>query len=578
MKNKKEPVEKTEGYAPVAKDKIRILPLGGMREIGMNMTVIEYENDIIIIDCGIAFPDENMPGVDTIIPDFTYLRQHKENIRGLFFTHGHEDHIGAVAWFMREFAIPVYGTPLTIKLANNKLQDVDRGGSENNDKNDPRFHVVEAGETVQAGKFRVEFIHVNHSIADACALAIHTPLGAIIHSGDFKIDFTPIDGKPIALNRFSELGQEGVLALLLESTNVEIPGVTPSETLVGESFSEIFANSKGRVFVATFSSNVFRIQQVISAAEEHKRKYVLLGYSMNKVFEAADSLGYITYNKDNLIEVWDAKQFEDHELVFITTGSQGEFNAALSRMAFSEHKHVNIKKGDTVILSSSKIPGNEKSIYRVINELFKIGADVYYESLDEIHVSGHAYRDELQLLINLCNPHYFIPVHGEYRHLHKNAELARSQGIPNDRVFILNNGDIFEFNKYEGAIAGFVEESTGVLIDGGGVGDVNKGVLRERKLLGDDGVVTCSMVVNTKKNVLAASPEIQALGFIYTDDRDILVKNIQKAVEAYAEKTKKKDRQLSKWLRHSQLREQIRNVLYSETKRRPMVILSVLEI
>lgn len=562
---------------PAARDKVRILPLGGMNEIGKNMYVVEYNNDIIVIDCGIAFPDEDTPGIDQIIPDFTYLQSRKQNIRGLFLTHGHEDHIGAVAWFMSQFNCPVYGAPMTIKLANNKLLDSERGGSEKNAKLEKRFAVVQPGSTVQAGKLKVEFIHVNHSIADACALAIHTPYGAVIHSGDFKVDFTPIHGRPIDLARFAELGKEGVLALLLESTNIEMAGVTPSEQMVSQSFSEIFSQVKGRIFVATFSSNVSRIQQIISAAEEHNRKFVLLGYSMNKVFEAADSLGYINYNKNNKIDVWDAKRFSDDELVFITTGSQGEPMAALSRMAFSEHKHVNIKDGDTVILSSSMIPGNEKSIYRVIDELFKIGAEVIYARLADIHVSGHAYREELKLILSLTKPQHFVPIHGDYRHLYKSAKLAKEMGVFPQNVHILANGDILEINNKEGAIVGFIEESNGLLIDGMGYGNYSEVTLIERKRLGDDGVVTCAMAVDRNKNVLVGEPEIQALGFIFSEDTKILTRSIRKVIKDYANK-QKKDKNLAARMRHAQLREAIRSQLFKDTKRRPMVILSVIEI
>lgn len=574
-KAKKRPYE---DYKPLAPGKLRIIPLGGMREIGKNMTALEYGDDLIVVDVGMAFPDEDMPGIDSIIPDFTYIRKKAHKLRGVFLTHGHEDHIGAIAWFMQEFSCPIYGRPLTIQLANNKFLDQDRGGSSKNAKNDPRFKVVEPGDHIQAGAFQVEFIHVNHSIADACALAIKTPLGTIIHSGDFKVDFTPPNGTPIDLNRFAELGDEGVLGLIMESTNVERAGLTPSETMVGETFANLFSQIQGRIFVATFSSNVFRVQQIISAAEAHNRKFVILGYSMNKVFEAADSLGYIHYKPDSKIEIWDAKRFPDEQLVYITTGSQGEPMAALSRMAFSEHKQVNIKKGDTVILSSSAIPGNEKSIYRVINELFKIGADVIYESLADIHVSGHAYRGELELMLSLCKPQYFIPAHGEYRHLHKNAQLAKDQGIPEDRIFILNNGDVLDLDRKSASITDFIEESAGLMIDGLGVGDVDRLVLSERKLLADDGVVSCAMVVNSRKNVLAAKPIIQALGLMYAQDDDKLVGEITQKIEQYASVAQKKQNSLAQALRQNQLRDQISSQIYKVTKRRPMVIISVIDI
>lgn len=560
--------------------KLRMIPLGGMREIGGNMTLYSYGEDLIIVDCGISFPDEQMPGVDALIPDFTYLRRHAREIRGLFLTHGHEDHIGAVAWLLREFNIPVYGGALTMKLVENKMNDRERGGQSQGQgvALDPRLHVVQKGDVVRAGKFSVEFIHVNHSIADAFALAISTPAGRLIHSGDFKVDFTPVQGAPIDLNRIAELGNEGVLALVLESTNVEHPGTTPSEQIVAQSFSELFNEARGRIFVATFSSNVFRIQQIIDAAEAHKRKFCLLGYSMNKVFEAADQLGYLHYHPESHIEVWDVEHYPDDQILIITTGTQGEPMSALSRMAFSEHRQVNIKEGDTVILSSSMIPGNEKSIYRVINELFKIGADVVYEKLQIIHVSGHAYRDELQLMINLVHPKYFIPAHGEYRHLHKNAQLAHSQGISKEHIFLLNNGDILELDQKEGAIRGFVEESAPILVDGSGVGDVDQAVLRERQLLAEDGVISVVMVVDRERNQLAADPEVYALGFIYQADRDRLLNIVKTRIQEEVHKLGRSDKPLARSLRANQFRELLRSVLYAETKRRPVMMISVVEL
>lgn len=574
------PFSKTDsaGAAVGSPPKVKMIPLGGMREIGKNMTLYEYGNDIILVDVGTTFPDDDMPGVELIIPDFTYLRSRAANIRGVFLTHGHEDHIGAIAWFMREFHCPVYGAPLTAKLVENKLSDTQRGGGDIAIHADPRLHVVHAGDVIRAGVFEVEFIHVNHSIADACALAIKTPEGVIVHSGDFKVDFTPEHGDPIDLHRFAELGEAGVLALVLESTNVEVPGTTPSEKMVGKSFHELFGDINGRIFVATFSSNVFRLQQIITAAETHKRKVALLGYSMQKVFEAANSLGYIHYDSDTLIEPWDAERYPDHEVVFITTGTQGEPMSALSRMAFSEHRQVNIKEGDTVLLSSSIIPGNERSIYRVINELYKRGAAVIYEKLADIHVSGHAYREELRLLIDLIRPAYFIPAHGEFRHLYKNAQLAEEQGIPKDQIFLLNNGDILELNQNCAYVSGFVEETAGVIIDGSGVGDVDQMVLRERKLLADDGVVTCFIAVNARENRLAAEPDIQALGYIYEADTERVIKSCRQRVQQFAEKARKQKKTLSQELRQNHFRDQIRNELFQQSKRRPVVILSVIEV
>lgn len=558
---------------------LRLLPLGGLREIGCNMTVYEYGNDAIVVDCGTSFPDADTPGVDLIIPDFTYIRSIQGKLRGVFLTHGHEDHIGAIAWFMREFDCPVYGAPLTIKLAANKLSDTQHGGSSDRSARDvdPRLKIIREGERIQAGVFNVEFIHVNHSIADACALAIRTPVGLVVHTGDFKVDFTPVHGDPINLTRFAELGREGVLALFMESTNIEIPGNSPSERMVGRSFSEIFDDAPGRIFVATFSSNVFRIQQAISAAEANNRKVVLLGYSMLKVFEAADSLGYIHYAPDTIVEPWDAERYPDNRLVYLTTGSQGEPMSALSRMAFSAHRQVNIKEGDTVLLSSSMIPGNEKSIYRVINELFKAGANVIYEKLADLHVSGHAYRGELQLIFNLCHPKFFIPAHGEYRHIYKNAEMAHEQGLAKDHIFLLNNGDVLEFTEDSAEISDYIEESGGVLVDGALVGGIDELVLRERRLLADDGVIVCSIVVDRRKNKLATDPNLQALGFGYAGDVDTLIEGLKQEILNYVEHMDQK-RPLGQALKQNALRELIRKMIYSETKRRPMVLISVSEI
>lgn len=556
------------------KKKLTVIPLGGMREIGKNMTLFGYGDDYIIVDCGTTFPDEEAPGVDIIIPDFTFLRSIAGQIRGLFLTHGHEDHIGAVAYFLREFGCPVYGTPLTIKLVENKLTDGGRGGRKVIDS-DPRLHVVSTGDQIKAGAFSVEFIHVNHSIADACALALKTPVGTLVHTGDFKVDFTPVHGDPIDLNRFAQLGSEGVLALFMESTNVEIPGMTPSEQRVENSFREYFDDAKGRIFVATFSSNVFRLQQIITVAEEYHRKVVLLGYSMQKIFEAANSLSYLHYKPDTLIEAWDAERYPDNELLYIATGTQGEPMSALTRIAFSEHKQVNIKEGDTVLLSSSFIPGNEKSIYKVINELFKRGARVIYEKLADIHVSGHAYQDELRLMIDLVHPRYFIPAHGEFRHLYKNAELAQSQGIPADRIFLLSNGDQLELDESQGAITGYIEQP-GVLIDGSG--DVDSQVLAERRLLADDGVVTCFLVVDRKRNTLAAPPAIEAVGFIYAEDMEKITNQCRRRIDGFVERIQSQKKRLAQNLKHAQFRDQLQSELYQNTKRRPIIVVSVVEI
>jgi ribonuclease J len=438
---------------------------------------------------------------------------------------------------------------------------------------------VSDGERKTAGCFEVEFIHVNHSIADANALAIRTPAGTIFYSGDFKIDYTPINGTPMDLSRIAEIGAEGVLLMVCESTNIERTGHSSSESKVGETLIELFQQAPGRIFVTTFSSNVFRIQQIITAAERYQRKVVLIGRSMLNYFAAADSLGYLTYKMDTLIDVNQVGKFDSDQLVFITTGSQGEPLSALTRMAYAEHRQIEIVPGDTVILSSSAIPGNEKPIYRVINELYKRGARVIYESLSEIHVSGHGYQEELKILHNLVHPRYFIPGHGEYRHLYRHAELANQLGISFENIFILNNGDIFEFQpqKNSALISGFVQ-APGVLIDGSGIGDIDQLVLRDRLLLAEDGVIAVAIAINRQTGEMNGMPSIQARGFIYESESTRIVKDCQKKIADMARKAALSDRSLSDLLRSDAISDQLQQLLYSRTKRRPMILISVIDI
>lgn len=550
-----------------------MIPLGGMREIGKNMIVYEYGQDMIIVDCGIAFPDEDMPGIDIVIPDFSYIRDNLSKLRGVFLTHGHEDHIGALPWLCKDYHVPVYGNHLTMALVRQKLEDRGTGVKGVN------LVEVSDGDRQVAGCFEVEFIHTNHSIADANALAIRTPAGTIFHSGDFKIDYTPINGTTMDLKRIAEIGAEGVLLMVCESTNVERPGYTSSESKVGETLINLFQEAPGRIFVTTFSSNVFRIQQIITAAERFNRKVALIGRSMHNYFTAADTLGYLKYRADTLIDIKQVRQFDANQLVFITTGSQGEPMSALTRMAFAEHREVEIVPGDTVILSSSAIPGNEKPIYKVINELYKRGARVIYESLSEIHVSGHAYQEELKLLHTLIRPTYFIPGHGEYRHLYRHAELANQLGQEKDHIFLLNNGDIFEFQpqKKTAHISGFVH-TAGVLIDGSGIGDIDQVVLRERLLLADDGVVAVSVAIDRQSGALIGQPSIQARGFIFESESKRMVKECQKKIEDMSRKAALSDLSLSSLLRSETVTDQLQRLLYSKTKRRPMIVMSVIEI
>lgn len=551
--------------------RLKIIPLGGMREIGKNLTVYEYDQDMIIVDCGITFPDEDMPGIDIVVPDFAYVLQNKKKLKGIFLTHGHEDHIGALPWLLRDIKVPVYGSRMTLELVRRKLEDRGTGVK------GAQLNSISDGTVVDAGCFSVEFIHANHSIADANSLAIRTPLGILFHSGDFKIDYTPINGGPMDLSRIAQIGSEGVLLMFCESTNVEKAGFSPSESTVGEAFADLFSKAPGRIFVATFSSNVFRIQQILTAAEKHNRKVALLGRSMLNVFDAANSLGYLDIRPDTLIEIKDIDRYDPDQIVLITTGSQGEPMAALTRMAFSEHRTVEIHQGDTVILSSSAIPGNEKPIYRVINELFRRGAKVIYESISDIHVSGHAYREELKLIHSLVKPRYFVPAHGEYRHLYRHAELAHQMGMPWEQVFILNNGDILEIGDDKADITGFTN-AAGVMIDGSGMGDVDNLVLRDRLLLADDGVVTVFIAIDKASGRIIGEPDIQARGFIYESETQTVIRECRTRINQFAKRADAANKPLAAMISSGALRDQLRDLFFHKTKRRPVVLVSVLEV
>lgn len=553
------------GKAPA----LKVIPLGGMREIGKNLTVYELADEMIIVDCGIAFPEDDMPGIDVVIPDFSYVIQNRQKLKAIFLTHGHEDHIGALPWLCKDVQVPIYGNQLTVELVRLKLEDRNTGVTQ------VQLKAVQDGDQINAGSFSVEFIHVNHSIADANALVIRTPVGVIYHSGDFKIDYTPITGLPMDLSRIAAVGKENVLLMLCESTNVERKGSSSSESKVGETFADLFSKAPGRIFVTTFSSNVFRIQQIFTAAEQYNRKVVLIGRSMLNYFNAANSLGYINMNPDTLVDISQIDRYAAEQLVLITTGSQGEPMSALTRMAFSEHRRVEIVPGDTVILSSSAIPGNEKSVYRVINELYKRGAHVIYESLSEIHVSGHAYQEELKLLHHLIRPRYFIPGHGEYRHLYRHAELAHQLGKPWDDIFLLNNGDVFEYQDGKARIGGFVQ-AAGVLIDGTSMGAVDNRVLRDRRLLADDGVVAIFMVVD-QDGQLVAEPDIQARGFIYEREADKITSECRKKIAAYARRGNGKQ-SLKDMEQSGALRDQLSAWLFDRTRRRPVILTSLAEV
>lgn len=569
---KKPPTMRSRASEHPSRATLRMIPLGGMCEIGKNMTAYEYGNDIIIVDCGQIFPDETMPGVDAVIPDFTYVLQNRDRVRGIFITHGHEDHIGGLPYLLREFRAPVYGGRMTIELLKYKLDDRVPGLTKSCE-----LHVVEAGETIRSGCFSVEFIHVNHSIADAFMFAIRTPIGIIMHSGDFKIDYTPINGAIMDLQRIAQIGREGVLLFVCESTNIEVPGFSKSERHVGESMADMFKDAKGRIFVATFSSNTSRLQQIFTAAERHGRKVALVGRSMLNVFNAANNLGYIQKKPDTLIEISQVDNYPPEQVVIISTGSQGEPMSALTRIAFSNHREIEIQPGDTVIISATPIPGNEKPIYKVINELYRRGAKVYYSALADVHVSGHASQEEIKLVHALVRPKFFIPAHGETRMLYQHAELAHKLGVPFENIFILANGDIFEISKGSARVTGFTNGDA-VLIDGASVGEVDNSVLRERKLLSDDGVVAISLAVNKKTGEMMAQPVVSAMGFLYDSEHaKIEAACRQHAANAVA-RIVSSGKKVQEAVSSGQLQGQLRSFLYERTRRRPVVMINLIEV
>ena len=554
----------------VPRETLRVIPLGGMCEIGKNMTAYEYGNDIIIVDCGQVFPDETMPGIDTVIPDFTYVLQNRDRVRGIFITHGHEDHIGGLPFLMQELNAPLYAGRMTVELLKYKLDDRTPGLAKR-----CQLTVVPDGGVIQAGCFSVEFIHVNHSIADAFMFAIRTPIGVVMHSGDFKIDYTPVDGEIMDLQRIAQLGRQGVLLFLCESTNIEVPGFTKSERHVGETLAQMFEGAEGRIFVATFSSNTSRLQQIFTAAERHGRKVALVGRSMLNVFNAANNLGYIRMKKDTLIDISEADNYPPEQVVIISTGSQGEPMGARTRIAFSSHKQVELRPGDTVIISSTPIPGNEKPIYKVINELYRRGCRVYYSALADVHVSGHASREELKLVHELVRPRYFIPAHGETRMLYQHAEMAHGLGTPYENIFILANGDIFEIGKDGAKVTGFTNGDA-VLIDGSVAGEADNTVLQERRMLGDDGVLSVALAVRAD-GTLSAAPAVCAMGFLYEREHEKIEGAARQFLTEAADRASKNGG-IKKAVESGQLASQLRSFLYSRTKRRPVAMINLIEL
>lgn len=545
--------------------KIKVMPLGGMNEIGKNMTLIEYKDEIIIIDCGLSFPEEEMLGVDIVIPDISYVLKNKEKVKGIFLTHGHEDHIGALPYVLKRINVPIYGTKLTLGLLEFKL-------NEHRIKN-VKLNVVKPRDIINAGNMKIEFIRVNHSIPDACALAIHTELGALFHSGDFKVDYTPIDSDIMDLQRIAEIGKKGVLLMFAESTNVEREGSTMSEKSVGNTLDEIFSTAKGRIIVASFASNVHRIQQIINSAEKYNRKVSVSGRSMVNVFGVASSLGYLNVKEDTVIDINEIDDYKKEEVVIITTGSQGEPMSALSRMATNEHRKLDIREGDLVVISAHPIPGNEKLVSRVINQLFERGADVIYE---DVHVSGHACKDELKLLHRLIKPKYFIPVHGEYRHLKQHKELAINLGMSEDRVNILSNGSVFEIDREGGSITGTIP-SGNILVDGLGVGDVGNIVLRDRKHLSEDGLMVVVVTINKEDGMVLAGPDIISRGFVYVRESEDLMSSAKKLVKKSLDDCMTKNIREWAYLKNT-IKEDLKSFLYERTKRNPMILPIIMEV
>ena len=547
-------------------EKLKIIPLGGLNEIGKNMTAYEYGGEIIVVDCGMAFPGDDMYGIDCVIPDVSYLVKNKSRLRGLFITHGHEDHIGAIPYVLKQINLPIYCTRFTAGLIRLKLQ-------EHRLLDSTKLVTVEAGQTVKAGKFQVEFIHVNHSIADSVAFAIHTRMGTVVHTGDFKIDSTPIDGEVIDLARFGQLGQQGVLALLADSTNAERPGATKSERVVGDTFETLFKKAEDRrIIIATFSSNVHRLQQIVDCCVKHGRKLAVSGRSMVNMVERAAEMGYLNIPEGTLVDLDVLSRYPDNKLVIATTGSQGESMAALSRMAAHLHKKISILPGDTVIFSSHPIPGNEKAVSNVINELSAQGANVVFQ---DVHVSGHACQEEIKLIYSLVKPKYAIPVHGEYRHLKAHAEVAQSLGIPKENIFLMYSGDVMELDEDGAAVTGKVHTGA-IMVDGLGVGDVGNIVLRDRQHLSEDGIMVVVLTLEKRTNQLLAGPDIVSRGFVYVRESEDLMGEAREVVEEALDGCLSKN--ISDWGKiKSTIKDALGDYVWKKTKRRPMILPIIME-
>ncbi|MDK2808986.1 MAG: ribonuclease [Clostridiales bacterium] len=546
---------------------VKIIPLGGLEQIGMNITAFQYGDSIIVVDCGLSFPEDEMLGIDLVIPDVTFLKDNMDKVKGFVITHGHEDHIGSLPYVMKDINVPIYATRLTMGIIENKFKEHDL-------LKKTKRKVIKYGQSINLGEFRIEFIRTNHSIADAAALAIYSPAGIIVHTGDFKIDYTPVYGETIDLQRFAELGKKGVLALMCDSTNVMKPGFTMSERTVGKTFDNIFAeNSKNRIIVATFASNVDRVQQIINSAEKFGRKVVVEGRSMINIIGTATELGYITAKENTLIEIEQMKNYKDNQLVIITTGSQGEAMAALSRIAASIHRKISIKPGDTVIFSSTPIPGNEKSVSKVINELSMKGAKVIFQ---DTHVSGHACQEEIKLIYALTKPKYAVPIHGEYRFLKAHAELAEGIGMKKDNIFILSSGDVLELNKESAKVVGKVP-ARGILVDGLGVGDVGNIVLRDRQHLSENGLIIVVVTLEKYSNQVISGPDLVSRGFVYVRESENLMDEARVVVNDALNKCF--DRNITDWGKiKNEVKDSLSDFIWKKTKRNPMILPIIMEI
>ncbi len=551
------------------KENLKIIPLGGLDEIGKNITVFEYGNEIVLVDCGLEFPEDDMLGVDLVIPDVTYLEKNKDKIKGMVVTHGHEDHIGAIPYILRQINIPIYATKLTIGLIKNKLEEHKLLSS-------TKLVTIEQGKTINFGNIKVELIRSNHSIPDSVMLAIHTPVGVVLHTGDFKVDFTPIDDQLMDLGRIAELGNKGILALMSDSTNSERKGYTMSERTIGEVFDRLFQNNKKRIVVATFASNVHRVQQIVNSAKEYGRKIAVCGRSMINMIETAREIGYIDAPENMFIDIDMIKNYTDDQLVIITTGSQGETMSALTRMAAGEHKKVVITPNDMVIISATPIPGNEKLVSNVINDLMQIGAEVIYSALENVHVSGHACQEEQKLIISLAKPKYFIPVHGEYRQLRAHAETAKLMGIPAENIFILENGKTLELNKDKAEITASVPCGK-ILVDGLGVGDVGNIVLRDRQHLSQDGLIVIVMTMDGSTGEIVSGPDVVSRGFVYVRESETLMDDVKKVINEEVRMFEEEG--VRDWSTiKSTLKDDLRDYIFQRTKRNPMILPIIMEV